>query len=221
MGNKINPYAWRLGINQPWKSRYLAPKGKEIEWLKQDELIRNYISFHFPETVSVETERTDTELFVYVYTFNSNLVSGERENDNNNSLKQALVKIINDKKISIKVDFRLDRDSAQALVNDLVQQLQKDPAGWKQICQKTLLQVSQNRENKGVKLEISGRLNGREIAETKKIDNKESISNSSIASLISYGEAEAKTSTGKIGITIQISKKEKQKIKYHVRSQRS
>jgi ribosomal protein S3 len=92
-------------------------------------LIRNYISFHFPETVSVEVERTDTELFVYVYTFNSNLVSGERENDNNNSLKQALVKIINDKKISVKVDFRLDRDSAQALVNDLVQQLQKDPAG--------------------------------------------------------------------------------------------
>jgi ribosomal protein S3 len=84
-----------------------------------------------------------------------------------------------------------------------------------------LLQASQNHENKGVKLEISGRLNGREIAETKKIDNKESISNSSIASLISYGEAEAKTSTGKIGITIQISKKEKQKIKYHVRPQRS
>jgi ribosomal protein S3 len=81
-----------------------------------------------------------------------------------------------------------------------------------------LSQASQNRENRGVKLKVSGRLNGREIAETKKVDNKKRFSNSEITNPIYLGKAEAKTSTGKIGITVQISKKENQrkerKIKY-------
>jgi len=51
-------------------------------------------------------------------------------------------------------------------------------------------------------------LDGREEAEDKKINNKRKFSSSLITSLINLGEAEAKTSTGKIGITIQISKKE-------------
>ena len=65
-------------------------------------------------------------------------------------------------------------------------------------------------------MEISGRLNGKEIAETKKTDNKKSLSNSSITSLIYFGKTEAKTSTGKIGITVQISKKPSQKIRKKV-----
>ena len=203
MGQKINPYAWRLGINQSWKSRYLAPKKEEAEWFQQDELIRNYIFSHFPEIVSVEIERTETELVVYIYTSNSILVNEKNEN----SLNQTLVRIINNKRTAIKTYFKLDQDSAQALANNLARQLENN-VKWKQACQGILIQASRNWGNGGVKIEISGRLDGREEAEDKKINNKRKFSSSLITSLINLGEAEAKTPTGKIGITIQISKKE-------------
>lgn len=213
MGQKINPYAWRLGINQVWKSRYIAPKKEEAEWFRQDELIRDYIFSHFTEIVSVEIERTETELVIYIYISNSSLINEKNEN----SLNQTLARLINNKRLSIKTYFKLDQDSAQALASNLARQLENN-VNWKQACQEVLSQASRSQKNKGVKLEISGRLNRREIAETKKTDNKRSLSSSSIISLICFGETEAKTSTGKIGITVQISKKEehkkKKKIKY-------
>ena len=206
MGQKINPYAWRLGINQSWKSRYLAPKKEEAEWFQQDELIRNYIFSHFPEIVSVEIERTEAELVVYIYTSNSILVNEKNENN----LNQILARLINNKRVSIKTHFELDQDSAQALANNLAHQLENN-VNWKQACQGILIQASRNYGNRGVKIEISGRLNGRENAEDKKLNNKKRFSSSSIISLIKLGKTEAKTSTGKIGVTVQISKKENQK----------
>jgi ribosomal protein S3 len=100
----------------------VAPKKNEVEWFQQDELIRNYIFSHFPETVSVEIERTETELTVYIYTSNSSLINEKNEN----SLNQTLARLINNKKLIIKTYFKLDQDSAQALASSLARQLENN-----------------------------------------------------------------------------------------------
>jgi len=204
VGQKINAYALRLGINQTWQSYYFPPKKEWANWLHQDKLIRDYLFARFPGITQIKIERTEAELIVIVHSPNISLITGEN-NDNSDVILAKIAKIVNDKKNITKLRLVPERNiysSAQAIANDLAQQL-KNRISCRLALRNLLIKLGQ--EVKGIRICLSGRLDGAEIAQSK-ITNQGKMPSSTLSSLIEYGQTEASTTYGQIGITVQIYK---------------
>ena len=80
MGQKVNPYGFRLGITTDWKSRWFADSKEYTDWLIEDWKIRDYLREQLPHAAvsRVEIERTRDRLRVDVYTARPGIVIGRR-----------------------------------------------------------------------------------------------------------------------------------------------
>jgi len=208
MGQKSNPYLLRLGINQVWNSNYLAPKKEQVKWLKQDKTIRNYLFKRFFEVTQVKIERTLNDLFLYVYAINISLLMGE----NSQNLDKILKKIYSlvDDKVSVRFNLMEVKEiysSAPAIARHLASQFESRISSRMSL-NNAADEAIRQREVKGVRISASGRLDGSEIAQSKKIVRGR-MPLSTLRSDIDYGFAEATTNYGKIGIMVLIYKGEK------------
>jgi len=201
MAQKASPYAIRLGYNQIWNN-YFFPENKqdEVNWLERDKLIRDYLHQVFPDTTQLRVEYNKNNIFIYLYIPEINLVLGE----NNEKIQKVMKNIysrINDAKISVKINLIEVKNiygHAQSIANLISGQLKKR-LSYRLIIRDILSKLSLDRETKGIKIELSGRLDGKEIAETKKfVQGKMPLS--TIDSNVEIGFAEVVTTYGTIGI---------------------
>jgi small subunit ribosomal protein S3 len=214
VGQKASPYALRLGLNQPWQSNYFPPKKEQANWLQQDGLIRDYLYSHFPEITEIEIERTEGQLFVFIHSPNSSLIAGE-SNDNLDKILAKVSRIVQDKKIVTKLELIEERNiytSPRAIANYLARQLENRVA-WPLLLRNLLKNIAREKEVKGIKIKAKGRLGGVAIAQHKLIIRGR-MPSSTLVSSIKEGTTEANTAYGKIGITVEIYKGKKKKLKY-------
>ncbi|MDR1670109.1 MAG: 30S ribosomal protein S3 [Spiroplasmataceae bacterium] len=207
MAQKANPYAIRLGYNQVWNNYFFAENKKEqINWLTKDKLIRDYLQKTFPDIDRLKIEYSKTNISIYLYIPEISLVLGE-DNSKLDKVMKEIYEIINDIKIKVKVNLievKKIYSHAQSIANLIASQLKKRMRS-RQIVKNLLTKIAIEREVKGVKVEISGRLDESDIAQTKKvIQGKMPLS--TIDSNIEVGRAETTTSYGKIGIKVLIYK---------------
>jgi len=222
MGQKISSYALRLGYNQTWNSSYFAPKKEQANWLKQDKLIRDYLFKSYSGITKIKIERTETELFVFAHTVNMTLMMGEN-NNNLDLILQKIATILDNKKIHTK--FHLNEikkiySSAQSIANNLSEQI-TNRVRYRQACKKIVRQAMLENEVQGVKVKISGLLDGNKIARTELfIEGK--MPTSTLDSIIEYGQAVAKTTTyGQIGIIIWLCKVKVKEFKNNWQNERN
>ena len=205
MGQKINPIGLRLGIVRGWESSWYG--GKEFaEKLVEDEKIRKYVAARIPKgaIARVVIERTLKRVTLTIHTARPGIVIGKGGGEVD-KIKEELKKITG-KDVQINI-FEIKRPEVDAkLVGEAIaQQLQARISfrrAMKQAIQSALRVGAQ-----GIKVKVSGRLGGAEIARSEQYKEGR-VPLHTLRADIDYAISEAQTVYGKIGIKVWIFKGE-------------
>ncbi len=203
MGQKTHPTGFRVGIIQPWLSTWFAKKNYP-EFLAEDAKIRKFIKkkLYTAGISRILIARKAQNVIVTVVTAKPGIVVG-RGGQGIEELRAAVSKLIN-KTVSIDVVevARIDAD-AQLVSESIALQLEKRIAfrrAMKQAVQRTMRAGVQ-----GIKIMVSGRLGGAEIARSEWVKEGR-IPLQTLRADVDYGFAEADTVMGKIGVKVWVFK---------------
>ena len=205
MGQKVNPHGIRLGIVKDWDAKWYADKDF-AQNLHEDITIRKYIkqTLQTAGVPRVETERSKNRLKLTIHTAKPGMVIG-RGGSGIEQIKQGLSKLTT-KRIDINIAEIKQPDMEATLVaENIASQLERRIAfrrAMKQAVQRTMRLGA-----KGIKITVSGRLGGAEIARSESY-REGSIPLHTLRADIDYGTAEAHTTYGRIGIKVWIFKGE-------------
>lgn len=203
MGQKVSPHGLRVGIIRDWDSKWYADKKSFSDYLVEDNEIREYVKkkLYAAGVSRVVIERAaENQMRVIVLTGKPGMVIG-RSGDGIEKLKRELEKITK-KRVSIDIkEVRRAELDAQLTAESIAQALEKRIAfrrAMKQAMGRTIKAGA-----KGVKVLVSGRLGGAEIARNEKY-SEGNVPLHTLRADIDYGFAEADTTYGKIGVKVWI-----------------
>ena len=207
MGQKVNPHGLRVGVIKPWDTQWYADKKEFSVYLKEDYSIRTFIKkkYYAAAISKILIERAVGKIVVTVYTGRPGVLIGKAGSEIE-VIKKDLVKLTKGKQVIINVTEvrKVDAD-AQLVAESVAAQLEKRMSfrrAMKQAIGRTMRSGV-----KGVKMQVSGRLDGREIAGTEHY-LEGSIPLQTLRADIDYGFAEAHTTFGMIGVKCWIYKGE-------------
>ena len=202
MGQKVNPIGFRTGIMIGWKSRWYASKREFSELLLEDFKIRKYVTdkYRFAGIPTIEIERTRDEVKVVLHAARPGVIIG-RKGQQVDQLQDELQNLVG-RRINIKIEeIARPEIQAQLVAEDIAEQLSKR-ASFRR-CMKQALKTTMEAGAKGIKIQLSGRLGGAEMARREK-QIAGSIPLSTLRAKIDYGFVEAKTAQGHIGVQVWI-----------------
>ena len=206
MGQKINPIGLRLGINRGWDSTWFAKKKDFGKYLIEDFKIRNYIKKNIINSGVSEIiiERSSKKCTVSIHTSRPGFVIGKKGADIE-KIKKNIMKITDsDVNVNIK-EIKKPELNSNLVAENIAQQLVKRVAYRRAM--KRAMQSAMRLNAKGIKVMLSGRLAGNEIARTEWL-REGSIPSHTLRADIDYGFAEALTTYGIIGVKVWIYKGE-------------
>ena len=206
MGQKINPIGLRLGINRGWDSTWFAKKKDFGKYLIEDFKIRNYIKKNITNSGVSEIiiERSSKKCIVSIHTSRPGFVIGKKGTDIE-KIKGNLSKLTaNEVVLNIK-EVKKPETNSYLVAENIAQQLVKRVSYRRAM--KRAMQSALRLGAKGIKVSISGRLAGNEIARTEWL-REGSIPSHTLRADIDYGFAEALTTYGIIGVKVWIYKGE-------------
>lgn len=202
MGQKVRPTGFRVGITEPWRSRWYAPKRYFGELLVEDQKIRRFITarYQFAGIPWIEIERTRDQVVVLLQTSRPGIVIG-RKGQEVDKLKVDLERLTG-RRIDLKiVEINQPNRNASLVAQDIAQQLSKR-GSFRRTIKKALDQTMESGAN-GIKVQLSGRLGGAEMSRCEKA-SRGSVPLSTLRRHIDYGFAIAKTTMGVIGVKVWI-----------------
>jgi small subunit ribosomal protein S3 len=206
MGQKINPTSMRLGITDGWRSRWFARKKEFGKNLVEDQKLRKFIKKNYYEAgiSKIEIERMADKVTVLVHAASPGLVIGRR-GSKVDKLTEDLQDLVG-KPVDLKIiEIEEPELSAQLVAESVAAQLEKR-ASYRRAMRKAVESVM-SLGAKGVKIQVSGRIGGAEIARTEDV-LKGRMPLTTLRAVIDYALAEALISKGKIGIKVWIFKGE-------------
>ncbi len=204
MGQKVCPTGFRIGITENWRSSWFAKKREFGDLLVEDNKIRKYIknNYRFACVAKIEIERTREGACIILHTSRPALIIG-RKGVEIEKLKDRLHKLTSrDINIKIKEISRPELE-AQLVAENIADQLAKRIA-FRKVMKKSV-DTTMQFGAKGIKLQISGRLNGAEIARSES-NTVGSIPLHTLRANIDYGFSESFTTYGTIGVKVWIYK---------------
>ena len=206
MGQKINPIGLRLGINRTWDSRWYANTGEYGQLLHEDLKIREFIRERLQHAgvPRVEIERSGNKVKVNIYTARPGIVIGKKgaEIDKLKKEVQGIAKA--DTFLEIHEIRRPELD-AQLVADGIAQQIEKRVM-FRRAMKRAVMSTMRSGAL-GVKVRLSGRLNGSEIARTEWA-REGRVPLHTFRADIDYGLGEARTTYGVIGVKVWIFKGE-------------
>tara|TARA_B110000116_G_scaffold122533_1_gene106268 strand:+ start:162 stop:851 length:690 start_codon:yes stop_codon:yes gene_type:complete len=206
MGQKVNPIGFRLGINRGWDSVWFSKKRNFGKLLIEDYKIRDYVKKNVVNSgvSQVMIERTSKKCIVSIYTSRPGFVIGKKGSDID-KIKSNLSKISNTE-ISLNIkEVKKPELNAFLVAENIAQQLVKRIAFRKTM--KRAIQSALRLGAKGIRVCVSGRLAGNEIARTEWL-REGSVPLHTFRANVDYAEAEALTAYGIIGVKVWIYKGE-------------
>jgi len=206
MGQKVNPIGFRVGINRGWDSVWFAKKRDYGRLLIEDYKIRDYIKKNVVNSgvSQVIIERTSKKCIVSIYTSRPGFVIGKKGSDVD-KIKKNLSKITNNE-VSLNIkEVKKPELNAYLVAENIAQQLVKRIAYRKTM--KRAIQSALRLGGKGIRVCLSGRLAGNEIARTEWL-REGSVPLHTFRADVDYAEAEALTTYGIIGVKVWIYKGE-------------
>jgi len=210
VGQKIHPTGFRIGINKSHTSSWFANFTVFSKVLKKDHQIQQLLKKEFNTIYDIagisklEIKRTINQLELLIYAARPKILTRTLEKKNKLfNLKQLLKTFFKDsKKIRIKVlQLSTSENESLLVARSLASQLEKRIAFRKAIRQTT--QLLQAKKGKGFKIQVSGRLNGAEIARVEWV-RKGRVPLQSLGADIQYAMAQAHTIFGVLGIKVWI-----------------
>jgi small subunit ribosomal protein S3 len=207
MGQKVNPNGFRIGINKGWQSQWFASKKDFAKFLLEDKNIRTFIKKKYYQSAisKINIERTDSRLVITILTSRPGVLIGVK-GSGVELMKKEVFKLTSAKTINVNVREVKKMDLDSTLVAESVAQQIEKRIAWKRAVNQSIGR-SMRSGAKGVKIMVSGRLNGAEIANSQ-FYTEGSIPLHTIRADIDYGTAEAHTTYGVIGVKVWIYKGE-------------
>jgi small subunit ribosomal protein S3 len=214
VGQKTHPTGFRIGVNQPHKSTWFANYGAYSEILNEDYRIREFFAKEFESAYSkagiskLEIHRKVNQLELIIHAARPKAIAVDaKENSIISDLKTKLKLVVNEsKQLRVKVlQIAKSENESSLVARSLGDQLEKRVAFRKAIRQTT--QMLQKSGVKGFKIQVSGRLNGAEIARAEWV-REGRVPLQTIRADISYATHRANTIYGVLGIKVWIFNKE-------------
>jgi len=201
MGQKIHPIGLRLGITRTWDSRWFEKKHYR-DWLHEDVAIRQYFNrWMRPAAISkIEIERRANQARVIVNTGKPGIIIGKRGvgiEEIRKNLEQLTGKTVQVNVMEIK---HIEHD-ARLVAQNIVDQLEKRIAFRRAM--KQAIMRSMKAGARGIKVQVSGRLGGAEIARTER-NHDGKVPLHTLRADIDYAHVEAFTTFGRIGVKVWI-----------------
>ncbi len=211
MTHVAHPYVQRLGINRNWRSRWFATNPLLFrEYLRTDEAVRTFLTKKLKgmSVADVEIERKDKLLRIVISTSRPGLVIG-RSGEGATKLKKELDMLLRTLKLSEKPDIKLDIEeirspetSASIVAQMVVEGLEKRMP-FRRVLKQTVEKVIANRDVEGVRIIVSGRLGGADMARREE-QKKGRIPLQTLRADIDFARERANLPYGVIGIKVWI-----------------
>ncbi|MDP8214461.1 MAG: 30S ribosomal protein S3 [Candidatus Euphemobacter frigidus] len=208
MGQKVNPISFRIGFNKKWSSQWYANKKDFGDFLLEDDKLRGYIKKKFYHTGISEIQifrRTPEKVRIKIFTARPGLVVGRR-GAAIDVLREELRELVNREVIIDISDVKVPELEAQLVSENVAQQLERRISFRRAV--KRAIGDTMVRGAEGIKIQVAGRLGGREMCRTESY-KKGKIPLQTLRADISYGFAEAFTNYGTIGVKTWIYRGEK------------
>lgn len=206
MGRKVHPIGFRLGINKTWEGRWYAEGNDYVTQLHQDFNLRSLVREEAPKAgVSrIEIERFPGKVKVVVHTAKPGVLIG-RKGENVKKLRTTLEKVVG-KKIDLEIKEIKDPDlDAYLVAANIAEQLERRISY--QRAMKRAMQQCARQGGLGIRIEVSGRLSGAEMART--VNMREGrVPRQTLRADIDFSKSEATTTYGQIGVKVWIYKGE-------------
>ena len=206
MGQKVNPHGLRVGVIKDWDSRWYARDDKVGDLIVEDYNIRKYLKklLYAAGVPKIEIERDSAKVKVFIHCSRPGIVIGK------GGAEIEKLRLVLEKKFSKPVDLSIievknpDTD-AQLVAENIASQLEKRVAFRRTM--KNAMSRAMRFGVRGIKIKISGRIGGAEIARSAAY-HEGTIPLQTLRADIDYGFAEAATTYGRIGIKVWIYKGE-------------
>jgi small subunit ribosomal protein S3 len=208
LGQKVNPYGFRLGVIYPWKSRWYAGRAEYRTALHEDIAIRDYIRLHLSRAgiSGIDIERKGDQIQVYIRTARPGIVIGRKGAEVERVRKD--LERMTAKRVDVKVEdmnqsateSRPETD-AQLLAQGTAEQLQGRVSFRRAM--RRAVQTAMRSGALGVRVQCGGRLGGIEMSR-REWYREGRVPLHTLRAKIDYGFAEAKTTFGRIGVKVWV-----------------
>jgi small subunit ribosomal protein S3 len=205
MGQKVNPYGFRLGITTDWKSRWFEERHYK-DFVVEDWKIRDYLMTQLEAAAvsRIEVERTRDRLRVDIHTARPGIVIGRRgaEADRLKKKLEEITGLQNRIQLNIQEIKQPELDAAliaQGICDQLVRRVAFRRA------MKRAIQTVQKAGAQGIKVQCSGRLGGSEMSRKEQY-REGRVPLHTLRADIDYGFREARTTSGRVGVKVWIYK---------------
>lgn len=203
MGQKVDPRGLRLGITRTWESNWYADKKEYANYLHEDIKIRDLVkTTYFQAGISkVKIERTSaSNVAILIHTAKAGIVIG-RKGSEIDSLR-AKLETLTKKKVSVKVQEVKDFNKDAVLVAEFISTSVEKRVAYKRAVGQAVMRAMKAGA-KGIKVMVSGRLNGAEIARAEwVVEGKVPLH--TLRADIDYATSTAHTTYGALGIKVWI-----------------
>lgn len=204
MGQKVNPVGFRVGVIRTWDSRWYSKGQQYYENLHEDIKLRKYLKQKLKHAgvAKIEIERAAKKIKMIIHTARPGVVIGKK-GTGIDALRADVQKLTpNEVFLSIH-EVRKPDTEAQLVAESIALQLEKR-VSWRRALKKAIAAAIKGGV-RGIKVRVSGRLDGAEIARSEWY-NEKSVPLHTLRADIDYGTAEALTAYGLIGMKVWIYK---------------
>ena len=204
MGQKVNPHGARVGVIFDWSTRWYAGKKDFANNLIEDFKLRKMLKEKFDSCgiSRIDVERSASRMTVTLFAGKPGMIIG-RSGKGIDELKAEVEKFCGHAVNIRVVDIKTPDADAQLIAENIAQQLEKRIA-FRRAMKQSIMRANKAGA-KGVKIAISGRLGGADIARTEHY-HEGSIPLQTLRANIDYGFAEAKTTYGRLGVKVWVYK---------------
>lgn len=202
MGQKVHPVGFRIGVIRTWDSRWYA-KGKQYQInFREDMKLRKFIKDKLKHAgvAKIEIERAANKVKIIISTARPGVVIGKKGTGIDALKTEIQALTTNEVFVSIQEVRKPDLD-AQLVAENIALQLEKR-ISWRRALKKALAAAVKGGV-RGIKIRVSGRLDGAEIARSEWY-NEKSVPLHTLRADIDFGTAEALTTYGLIGLKVWI-----------------
>ncbi|MDE2172587.1 MAG: 30S ribosomal protein S3 [Patescibacteria group bacterium] len=215
MSHTVHPYSHRLGIIRDWKSRWFSSDKAYRTALKGDLLIREFLKDELRANYvgGLDIERNQKTLRIIVKTSRPGLLIG-KAGDGITKLRAKVLRLLHDNKLNLgsqelKIDVEEIRnpESNAAIAAMMVAESLEKRLPFRRVMKQTIEKVMANKDVKGIRIRLGGRLGGAEIARSEEL-KKGQIPLQTLRADIDFAREEARMTYGNIGIKVWIYKGE-------------
>lgn len=211
MTKVVHPFAHRLGIIRDWKSRWFGFDKKYRDFLTGDLTIRKFLEkrLEYSYLAGLEVERNDKTLRIVIKTGRPGLVIG-RSGENLEKVRQELIKemkkkLVYNPKVELKIDVEEVRtpETSAPLIAFSVKEAIEKRMPFRRVLKQTVEKVMANRDVEGVRIRLSGRLNGADMSRTEELKQGR-VPLQTFRADIDYATNKAHIAQGDIGVKVWI-----------------